>query len=102
MQSEHPSFPLVGIGASAGGLEAFMQLLRGIPVDTGMAYILVQHMVPTQKSLLSTLLKRATPMPVDEVWDGLLVEPNHVYVIAPNTDMTNPFIPPTRVSSIAI
>ena len=88
MQSEHPSFPLVGIGASAGGLEAFMQLLRGIPVDTGMAYILVQHMVPTQKSLLSTLLKRATPLPVDEVWDGLLVEPNHVYVIAPNTDMT--------------
>ncbi len=88
MQLEHTPFPLVGIGASAGGLEAFMQLLHGLPVDTGMAYVFVQHMIPTEQSLLSMLLKRATAMPVDEAWDGLVVEANHVYVIAPNTYMT--------------
>src|ERR1700677_5164931 len=57
-------FPIVGIGASAGGLEAVTQLLRNIPADTGMAFVLVQHLDPTHESALSTLLARTTEMPV--------------------------------------
>jgi two-component system, chemotaxis family, CheB/CheR fusion protein len=81
-------FPIVGIGASAGGLEAFTQLLSHLPSDTGMAFVLVQHLDPSQKSLLSEILARTTPMPVREVEDGIRVEPNHVYVIPSNTTMT--------------
>ncbi|AKG24715.1 histidine kinase [Calothrix sp. 336/3] len=81
-------FPVVGIGASAGGLEAFTQLLSHLPVDTGMAFVLVQHLDPKQKSLLSEILSRVTQMPVCEVHDGIEVEANHVYVIPPNTRMT--------------
>jgi two-component system, chemotaxis family, CheB/CheR fusion protein len=82
-------FPVVGIGASAGGLEAFTQLLNHLPIDTGMAFVLVQHLDPRQKSLLSEILSRTTQMPVCEVQDGMTVEPNHVYVIPPNTMMTS-------------
>ncbi len=81
------SFPIVGIGASAGGLEAFTQLLEHLPLDTGMAFVLVQHLAPRHESMLTELLSRATSMPVNEVIDGTPVEPNHVYVIPPNTDM---------------
>ena len=81
-------FPVVGIGASAGGLEAFTQLLSHLPIDTGMAFVLVQHLDPSQKSLLSQILARTTQMPVHEVQEGMVVEPNHVYVIPPNTAMT--------------
>jgi two-component system, chemotaxis family, CheB/CheR fusion protein len=84
----HPSFPIVGIGASAGGLEAFTELLRVLPADTGMAYVLVQHLDPAHKSLLAGLLARATSMEVREARDGLTVEVDQVYVIPPNTDMT--------------
>ncbi|HXJ42715.1 MAG TPA: chemotaxis protein CheB, partial [Bryobacteraceae bacterium] len=82
------SFPVVGIGASAGGLEAFNALLTGLPVDTGMAFVLIQHMDPRHESLLQNLLQKATAMPVIQVSDGMVVEPNHVYVIPPNTLMT--------------
>jgi two-component system, chemotaxis family, CheB/CheR fusion protein len=81
-------FPVVGIGASAGGLEAFTQLLSHLPIDTGMAFVLVQHLDPSQKSLLSEILSRTTEMPVCEVQDGITVEPNYVYVIPPNATMT--------------
>jgi len=81
-------FPIVAMGASAGGLEAFTQLLRHLPNDTGMAFVLIQHLSPNQKSLLSEILSRTTEMPVDEVQDGMVVEPNHVYVIPPNAKMT--------------
>lgn len=81
-------FPVVGIGASAGGLEAFRALLSHLPTDTGMAFVLIQHLAPTQKSLLRDILSRATAMPVFEVQDGTAVEPNCVYVIPPNTKMT--------------
>ncbi len=81
-------FPVVGIGASAGGLEAFSQLLRHLPGDTGMAFVLVQHLDPNQKSLLSEILARTTTMPVSEVQDGMAIAPNQVYVIPPNTVMT--------------
>lgn len=86
--SGNPSFPIVGIGASAGGLEAFTEILRFLPVDTGMAYVLVQHLTRAHPSLLATLLARATSMEVREARDGQVVEADHVYVIPPNTDMT--------------
>lgn len=78
---------IVGIGASAGGLDAFTQLLRALPVDTGMAYVLVQHLEPSHESILTKLLARATKMPVQEVREGMRVEPNHVYVIPANADL---------------
>ncbi|HEY9697568.1 MAG TPA: chemotaxis protein CheB [Trichocoleus sp.] len=81
-------FPIVGIGASAGGLEAFIQLLKELPTNTGMAFVIVQHMAADQESLLSVILARATQMPVHEVQDGMIVQPNQVYVIPPNVSMT--------------
>jgi two-component system, chemotaxis family, CheB/CheR fusion protein len=81
------TFPVVGIGASAGGLEAFTQLLGALPVDTGMAFVLIQHLNPEQPSLLTEILSRATPMVVIEVQNGMAVEPNCVYVIPPNRKM---------------
>ncbi|HYM09286.1 MAG TPA: chemotaxis protein CheB, partial [Bryobacterales bacterium] len=78
---------VVGVGASAGGLEAFSQLLRHLPTDTGMAFVLVQHLDPKHESLLSELLSRTTRMPVTQVTDGIKVEPNRVYVIPPNAHM---------------
>ena len=82
------AFPVAGVGASAGGLEAFTALLTALPPDTGIAYVLVQHMDPTHQSMLPRLLAKTTAMPVDEVSDGMAIEPNHVYVIPPNTRMT--------------
>ena len=81
-------FPIVGIGASAGGLAAFTQLLKHLPTDTGMGFVLIQHLAPDQKSLLSEILAKATQMPVVEAQDGMSVEPNHVYIIPPNRKMT--------------
>ena len=78
------SCPVVGVGASAGGLEAFTQLLQGLPVDTGMAFVLVQHLDPDHESALTQLLTRATSMPLCDVTNDLPVAPNHVYVIPPN------------------
>ena len=81
------AFPIVGIGASAGGLEAFSRLLRALPVDTGMAFVLVQHLSPTHESLLAEILSRTTTMPVIEVRHEPGVQPNHVYVIPPDRNM---------------
>src|SRR6266404_160189 len=80
-------FPIVGIGASAGGLEAFTQLLKHLPTDTGLGFVLVQHLDPQHESALTQILTRATSMPVREVTNDLRVAPNHVYIIPPNTDM---------------
>ena len=82
------SFPIVGIGASAGGLEAFSSLLKHLPLNTGMGFVLVQHLDPEHDSALTQLLARATSLPVDEVTNNLRVEPNHVYVIPPNTNLS--------------
>jgi two-component system, chemotaxis family, CheB/CheR fusion protein len=81
------SFPIVGIGASAGGLEAFEQFFTHTPQDTGMAFVLIQHLDPKHKSILSELVQRYTKMTVHEVEDGMVVEPNAVYVIPPNRNM---------------
>ncbi|MGL5923053.1 chemotaxis protein CheB, partial [Chroococcidiopsis sp.] len=85
---ERELFPIVGIGASAGGLTAFTQLLEHLPSDTGMGFVLVQHLARDRKSLLPDLLAQVCQMPVTEVQDGILVEPNHVYIIPPNRKMT--------------
>ena len=82
------SFPVVGIGASAGGLEAVTLLLKDLPQDTGMAFVLVQHLDPLHESSLTALLSRATAMLVSEAHDGMVVEPDHVYVIPPNKLMS--------------
>jgi len=81
-------FPIVGVGASAGGLEAFTQLLQHLPRDTGMAFVLVQHLDPTHSSVLTELLQQTSPIPVQEVQSGVSIERGRVYVIPPNTSMT--------------
>ncbi len=80
--------PVVGIGASAGGLEALSLLLRALPADTGMAFVLVQHLASTRESMLADILAKLTSMPVAEATDKLPVAPDHVYVIPPGCDMT--------------
>jgi PAS domain S-box-containing protein len=80
--------PVVGIGASAGGLDAFQRLFAAMPADTGMAFVLIQHLAPTHESLTAELLGRHAGMPVVQVVDEMAVEPNHVYVIPPNRYLT--------------
>jgi len=81
------SVPVVGVGASAGGLEAFQQLLNHLPTTTGMAFVFVQHLAPRHESMLTELLSRNTKIPVHEVKDGMKVTPDHIYVIPPNSNM---------------
>src|SRR5260370_37073584 len=81
---EATRFPIVGIGASAGGLEAFKQLLQALPTDLGMAFVLIPHLPPEHRSLMAEILSRDTPMPVLEVHDDPLIERNQVYVIPAN------------------
>jgi two-component system, chemotaxis family, CheB/CheR fusion protein len=81
-------FPIVGIGASAGGLEAMEQFLKNVPANSGMAYVMVQHLDPTHKGMLPELLQRITPMKVFQAKDNMPVHPNCVYVIPPNKSMS--------------
>ena len=81
-------FPIVGIGASAGGLEALDQFLRQVPKHSGMAFVIVQHLDPTKKGIMAELLERATDMRVILVKDRTTVRPDCVYVIPPNKDMS--------------
>jgi two-component system CheB/CheR fusion protein len=81
------AFSVVGIGASAGGLDAFKKLFGAMPVDTGMAFVLIPHLDPTHESLMVELLAKQTAMPVTEARDGMAVQRNHVYVIPPNADL---------------
>ncbi|MBY0437413.1 MAG: chemotaxis protein CheB, partial [Burkholderiales bacterium] len=83
-----PGVRIVGLGASAGGLEPLEQFLARVPAASGLAYLVVQHMDPTHPTLLAELLQRATPMPVHEAVDLKPIEPDTVYVIAPNAEMT--------------
>jgi two-component system CheB/CheR fusion protein len=86
---ENRGFPIVGIGASAGGLAAFEAFFSGMPadVDPGMAFVLVQHLAPDHKSILTELIRHYTRMQVFEVEDGMAVRPNCAYIIPPNRDM---------------
>ena len=78
---------MVGIGASAGGLEAFKELLTSLPAKTGMAYVLVPHLDPDHQSVLTEILSRITKIPVAEVTEGMPVERDRIYVIPPNKTM---------------
>ena len=82
------AFTLVGIGASAGGLEALELFLGQVPPACGLAFVVVQHLDPTHKGALAELLQRVTAMPVMEIQDRMAVEPDHVYVIPPNRDLS--------------
>ena len=82
------SCPVIGIGASAGGLEAFTELLKYLRPDTGFAFAFVQHLDPAHPSQLTAILSRATKMPVCEATDGIKVEADHVYIIPPQMDMS--------------
>src|SRR5277367_4901442 len=82
------SFAIVGIGASAGGLEALEHFLSHVPKNSGMAFVIVQHLDPTRKGIMPELLQRNTGMKVIQVKDRTLVQPNNVYVIPPNKDMS--------------
>ncbi len=86
-QTTGKPFPIVGIGASAGGLEAFEQFFKNMPPDSGMAFILVPHLDPGHASMMPDLLKRFTRMKVVEIADGTKTVPNQVYVVPPNRDM---------------
>lgn len=81
-------FAVVGIGASAGGLEAMIDFLKSSPADSGMAFVLVQHLSPQRESMVAEILSNHTTMRVLQVEDGMPVEPNHVYVIRPGFTMT--------------
>lgn len=83
-----PVVRVVGIGASAGGLQALEEFLGATPADSGMAYVVVQHLDPTQPALLPQLLQRITEMPVHEATQGLQIAAGNVYVIPPNTEIS--------------
>ncbi|MFN2364447.1 MAG: chemotaxis protein CheB [Halarsenatibacteraceae bacterium] len=89
-KNKNSNFPIVGIGASAGGLDAFKEFFSGMPHDskTGMAFVLVQHLAPDHNSVLTDIIQRLTKMEVKEVTDGMEVEPDCAYIIPPNYDMT--------------
>lgn len=84
-----PSFPVIGIGASAGGLEALERFLKNLPPSQGaMSFVVVQHLDPTHEGMLPELLQRASAIPVLQITDRMRVEPGHVYVIPPNKDLS--------------
>lgn len=85
--SRADSFPIAGIGASAGGLEAFKELLTSLRTDAGMAYVLLPHLDPDHRSVLTEILTRFTKIPVAEVLDGMPVERDRIFVLPPNKTM---------------
>jgi two-component system CheB/CheR fusion protein len=82
------SFPVAAIGASAGGLDAIERLLKSLPVNLGIAYVIIQHLAPNHESILPELLAKKTEMPVRQVGNNMTLKPDQVYVIPPNTYMT--------------
>ena len=82
------SLPIVGIGASAGGLESFSELLARVPADTGMAYVFVQHLDPGHPSRLAEILSKRARFPVEQAREGVKILPERLYVITPNTTLT--------------
>ena len=82
------SFPIVGIGASAGGLESFCELITRLPARTGLAYLFVQHLDPNHSSRLVEILSKRAAFSVEEAQEDTKILPDHLYVIAPNTTLT--------------
>jgi len=87
MNNKPKKFPVVAIGASAGGLEAMTELVQNLPNNTGMAFVYIMHLDRDHESSLVSILQRATKIEVTEVKDGMLIIPDHLFVIPPNTDM---------------
>ncbi|MHC5082458.1 MAG: chemotaxis protein CheB [Planctomycetota bacterium] len=87
-QKQAQDFPIVGIGASAGGLEAIEGFFSQTPSDTGMAFVIIQHLAPEHKSIMASLLKKYTEMKVVEIHDGTKIEPNCIYLNPPNKDVS--------------
>ncbi|KJS01654.1 MAG: chemotaxis protein CheB [Desulfobulbaceae bacterium BRH_c16a] len=87
-QPQDNHFPIVGIGASAGGLEALELFLKNVPPSCGLAFVIVSHLSPTHKDMMAELLQRHTTMPVTQIEDRIRIEPDHVYVIPPNRDLS--------------
>ncbi len=87
VKPDSKDFPIIGLGASAGGLEALSQFLKRFPAHSGTAIVVVQHLDPEHPSLLVELLQRATVLPVCEIHDGMEVVPDHVYIIPPDRDL---------------
>ncbi|MBV8394614.1 MAG: PAS fold family protein, partial [Alphaproteobacteria bacterium] len=85
---DHPTTPVVGIGASAGGLGALESLLPAIPANSGLAFVIVQHLDPDHESSLAALLRKLSPIPVSLIRNDTAVEPNNLYVIPPNASLT--------------
>ena len=85
---ESRPFPVVGLGASAGGLEALELFLNHVPKECGLAFVVVQHLDPTHKGIMVELLQRGTAMTVVQIKDQMKLEPDHVYVIPPNKDLS--------------
>src|SRR5262249_24656527 len=84
---EKSKFLIAAIGASAGGVEAYTELVRNLPPDTGMGFVLIQHLDPKHQSILTELLGRETSMPVREVTNGAVLKPDHIFVIPPNASL---------------
>src|SRR4051812_25810048 len=85
--TDHPSPYVVGIGASAGGLEALEHFFDNVPRDSGMAFVVIQHLSPDFKSLMDEILARRTSLAISLVEDAMVVEPNHIYLIPPKKEM---------------
>ncbi|WP_370206140.1 chemotaxis protein CheB, partial [Pararhodobacter marinus] len=88
MNDQRPDFPIVGIGASAGGLEALRDMLEGFSGDAAMALVVIQHLDPNHESMMAQLIDRYTSMPVTQISGGEQVEPGHVYVIPPGRNLS--------------
>jgi two-component system CheB/CheR fusion protein len=88
-EATHQDFPIIGVGASAGGLEAFKDFLSAIAPDSGMAYVLVQHLDPSHDSILTEILARCTTIPVHEITDEIHLAPDNIYVIPENKVLTS-------------
>src|SRR5438105_8388296 len=83
LPGDSTSFPVVAVGASAGGLEAMTELLANLPERTGMAFLFIQHAAPNRESLLTDILSRSSRMPLREVKKGMKIEPDRGYVVPP-------------------
>src|ERR1700712_4662400 len=86
--STHTQFPVVGIGASAGGLDAVTTFLKALPAKTGMAFVFIQHLSPTHESNLPELLQKVAPFPVQQITDNIHLEPDNLYIIPENKVVT--------------
>src|SRR5512143_2904608 len=81
-------FPIVGIGASAGGLEAVTEVLANLPATTGMGFVFIQHLSPDHPSLLTEILAKRTPLTVVEAQEGLIVQPDHLFILPAGATLT--------------